>query len=260
MQFFGISDVGMERSLNEDNFSVDTADGILVALVCDGMGGANAGEVASRLACKRFIGKIIPRLREIKESVTDEAELMIKTDRAVYEACEEANSEVYLASKNDERLSGMGTTLTGCMIDGDMLWTFNVGDSRVYHITRDKAEQLTVDHSFVQALVDDGKITPEEAQNHPNRNVILRALGVQSKVECDVSHYNTDGGYYLVCSDGMSNYFDEKEFIRITSSDKSISEKAEDLVAFANSKGGSDNITVVLIDTEKQTDGGNDEQ
>lgn len=260
MQFFGISDVGMARSLNEDNFSVDTVDGVLVALVCDGMGGANAGEVASRLACKRFLGKIVPTLREIKGTVTDGAEMMIRIDRAIYEACEEANSEVFRASEKDSSLSGMGTTLSGCMIDGDMLWTFNVGDSRVYHLTPDRAEQLTVDHSFVQALVDDGKITPEEAQNHPNRNVILRALGVQSKVECDVSHYENEGGYYLVCSDGMSNYFDEGTFIRIISSDKPISEKAEDFVAFANSKGGSDNITVVLIDTEKQTSGGNNEQ
>ena len=155
MQFFGISDVGMERSLNEDNFSVDIAEGVLVALVCDGMGGANAGEVASRLACKRFMGTVVPRLREIKETVKDGAELMIRIDRAIYEACEAANTEVHLASEKDEKLSGMGTTLTGCMIDGDMLWTFNVGDSRVYHLTEDKAEQLTVDHSFVQALVDD---------------------------------------------------------------------------------------------------------
>lgn len=260
MQFFGKSDVGMQRNLNEDNFSVDMAEGVTVALVCDGMGGANAGEVASRIACKRFIGNILPRLREIKATVSDSAEAVLKIDRAIYEACEEANSEVYHTSRKDDSLSGMGTTLSGCMIDGDMLWTFNVGDSRVYHVTDKEARQLTVDHSFVQALVDDGKITPEEAQSHPNRNVILRALGVQSKVECDVCHHNNEGGYYLVCSDGMSNYFDEKEFVKIISSDKPISDKAEDFITFANSKGGSDNITVVLIDTEKKTDGGNNEQ
>ena len=259
MRFFGMSDVGMQRSLNEDNFSVDVAEGVVVALVCDGMGGANAGEVASRIACKCFIGTIIPKLREIKTSIEDSAETVVRIDRAIYEACEKANSEIYLASKEDNTLSGMGTTLSGCMIDGDMLWTFNVGDSRVYHVTDSEAKQLTVDHSFVQALVDNGKITPEEAQNHPNRNVILRALGVQSKVECDVTHFKTECGCYLVCSDGMSNYFDEKEFVNIVSSDKPISERAEELIAFANSHGGSDNITVVLIDTEKPKDGGDHE-
>lgn len=259
MQFFGMSDVGMKRTLNEDNFSVDVAEGVVIALVCDGMGGANAGEVASRIACRSFVNTVIPKLHEIRESVTDAAEIVLKTDRAIYDACEKANSEIYLASKEDNALSGMGTTLSGCMIEGDMLWTFNVGDSRVYHITDKEAKQLTVDHSFVQALIDDGKITPEEAQNHPNRNVILRALGVQSKVECDLGHLQTEGGYYLVCSDGMSNYFDEKEFIRIVSSNKPISEKAEDFIAFANSQGGADNITVVLIDTENPDNGGDHE-
>lgn len=251
MQVFGISDVGKKRSLNEDNFSVDVSDNTVVAIVCDGMGGANAGEVASRIACKLFFGSIVPKIREIRENVTDRAETVIKVERAVYEACEVANREVYLTSGTDAGLSGMGTTLSGCIIMDDILWTFNVGDSRVYHITKNSAKQLTVDHSFVQALVDDGKITPEEAQNHPNKNIILRALGIKKDVECDVSNMALGGGYYLVCSDGMSNYFDEKEFIRIASSGKPISEKAEDFVSLANYKGGSDNITVILIDTEK---------
>lgn len=259
MQVFGISDVGKQRSLNEDNFSVGIFDGVTVALVCDGMGGANAGEVASRIACKEFMSSIVPKLREIKSNITDNAEIIIKTDRAICEASDEANKKVYEMSRSDKSLLGMGTTLSGCIIDGDMMWTFNVGDSRVYHITGNGAKQLTVDHSFVQALINDGKITKEEAQTHPNRNVILRALGVSSSVECDVCHLLTEPGYYFVCSDGMSNYFDEEEFIKIISSEKPVSEKAEDFIDLANSKGGSDNITVVLIDTEKQKDGGNNE-
>lgn len=251
MQVFGMSDVGMKRNLNEDNFSVDIFDGVAVALVCDGMGGANAGEVASRIACRQFIATLVPKLREIRSAVDDRTELIIKTDRAIYEACDIANKEVYAQASADSNLAGMGTTLSGCIIADDILWTFNVGDSRVYHITNNSANQLTVDHSFVQALVDDGKITKEEAQTHPNRNVILRALGVKSEVECDVAHMDLQGGYYLVCSDGMSNYFDEEEFINTIASDKPLSEKAENFITLANEKGGADNITVVLIDTQK---------
>ncbi len=260
MQVFGMSDVGMKRSLNEDNFSVDIIEGIAVALVCDGMGGANAGEVASRIACRAFRKSIVPKLLEIKNSITDSAEQIIRTDRAICDACDEANSEVFAAASDNKELSGMGTTLSGCIINEGITWTFNVGDSRVYHITENGANQLTVDHSFVQALVDDGKITREEALTHPNRNVILRALGISGKVECDVCHMSTEEGCYLVCSDGMSNYFDEQEFVGIISSDRPITEKAEELVALANSKGGSDNITVVLIDTKKCAEGGKDEQ
>ena len=251
MQVFGSSDVGKKRSLNEDNFFVYTFDTIVVALVCDGMGGAQAGEIASKIACKRFSESICPKLREIKEKVKDKAELIISVNRAIYEASHNSNAEVFEQSSSDKKLSGMGTTLSGCVIMDNTLWTFNIGDSRVYHITDDSVEQLTVDHSLVQALVSAGKITEEEAQNHPNKNVILRALGIARDVECDVCHMDLSSGYYLICSDGLSNYYDKDTFIRIISSNRPIAEKVERLVSFANSEGGSDNITVVLIDTEK---------
>ena len=251
MQVFGTSDVGMRRSLNEDNFSVETFDDVVIALVCDGMGGASAGEVASRIACRTFMTTLTPKIREIKENIADKTELIIKVERAIYNASEKANEEVYSKANLDDSLSGMGTTLSGCIIIEDILWTFNVGDSRVYHITKDSAKQLTVDHSFVQTLLDEGKITLAEAQNHPNKNVILRALGVTKNVECDVCNMEVNKGYYLICSDGLSNYFDSDKFIKVLSSFKGLSEKAEDLVTYANSMGGSDNITVILIDTEK---------
>lgn len=251
MRIFGTSDVGKKRSLNEDNFAVQNIDGIAVALVCDGMGGAKAGEVASRIACKHFAESIFPSLKKIKESVTDKTQLLLSVDRAIYDASVASNTEVFKKSNSSSALSGMGTTLSGCVIMNDLLWTFNIGDSRVYHITDDSAEQLTVDHSLVQALLDSGKITEEEAQNHPNRNVIVRALGISKEVECDVCHMDLEGGYYLICSDGLSNYFDKDAFIKIVSADKPIAEKVERLVSFANFAGGSDNITVVLIDTEK---------
>ena len=251
MQVFGTSDVGKKRTLNEDNFSVYTFEDIVVALVCDGMGGAAAGEVASRIACKNFTECITPKLRKIKEGITDRAELIISVERAIFEASALSNSEVFKKSSSDNKLSGMGTTLSGCIIMDEILWTFNIGDSRVYHVTDDGVEQLTVDHSLVQSLLDSGKITEEEAQNHPNKNVILRAIGIGRSVECDVCHMSLDGGYYLICSDGLSNYYEKETFINVIASDRPIAEKVERLVSFANAQGGSDNITVVLIDTQK---------
>lgn len=251
MQVIGKSDVGLKRELNEDSFAVEACEGYTVAVVCDGMGGANAGEVASKLACECFIGTILPELREINDTVTDETERIIGIDRAIYKACATANKKIYDDSMENAEHEGMGTTLTGFIINSEKVWVFNVGDSRVYYSNGRGIKQLTVDHSFVQALVDAGSITPQEALYHPNRNVILRALGVDESVECDVFHFENEGGYYFACSDGMSNYFDEKKLAKILNSEKTLSEKADEFIEFANSRGGSDNITVVLVDTER---------
>ncbi len=261
MQVFGMSDVGMKRSLNEDNFIANVYNGTAVAVVCDGMGGANAGEVASRIACRKFISEILPQIENIKSTVTDESEFILRMDRAIISSTDASNAQVYQTAKEDDALDGMGTTLSGCIVHGENVWTFNVGDSRVYSVNDGGVRQLTVDHSFVQALLDDGKITEEEARQHPNRNLILRALGVTRTVECDISHFKNNGGYYLVCSDGMSNYYDEKEFYKtVTNDDDALSDKVQSLIRLANSKGGADNITAVLIDTQIDKTEENNEQ
>jgi protein phosphatase len=250
MQVFGISDVGLKRQLNEDNFSVWQNDTTIIAVVCDGMGGARAGEVASRLACRQFMQILRDEIERITSSHTDRVQLMLDVDRAIDVSCRRSNEAVFEHSSSDNSLSGMGTTIVGCVIIDEILWAFNVGDSRVYHIDKNGINQLTSDHSFVQALLDAGKITPEEALSHPNRNIILRAVGIEKSVECDVVHMELQEGYYLICSDGLSNYFEEKKFSRIINSTMSLSEKAEALIDFANSSGGADNITAVLIDTQ----------
>ncbi len=251
MQVFGISDVGRKRQLNEDNFSVWQSDNVLIAVVADGMGGARAGEVASRLACKKFIDTILPEIQKIHASTPEaKAELALEVNRAIAIGCEASNREIFEHSNSDNSLSGMGTTIAGCVIIGQMLWAFHVGDSRVYHISKNKAEQLTVDHSFVQALIDAGKITPNEAQSHPNKNIILRAVGVESKVECDIVNMSVQSGFYLICSDGLSNYFNEEKFLKVINSRQNLSDKVYSLVEYANTCGGADNITAVLIDTE----------
>lgn len=249
MQVFGISDVGRKRELNEDNFSVWQSDNVLIAVVADGMGGARAGEVASRLACKKFIDTILPEIQKIHPTEA-QAQLALEVNRAIAIGCEASNREIFEHSNSDNSLSGMGTTIAGCVIIGQMLWAFHVGDSRVYHVSKNKARQLTVDHSFVQALIDAGKITPNEAQSHPNKNIILRAVGVESRVECDIVNMSVEEGFYLICSDGLSNYFDEEKFLKVINSRQSLCDKARALVEYANVCGGADNITAVLIDTE----------
>ena len=252
MQVFGMSDVGLKRQLNEDNFEIWQDDRMLIAVVCDGMGGAQAGEVASRMACISILQTLKDELEQIVGKIEDKVELMLAVDRAIDLACSKANKAVYDYSLTDKALTGMGTTAVGIVATEGVLWVFNIGDSRAYHIADGEISQLTVDHSLVQALLDAGKITPEEAVNHPNRNIILRAVGIESGVECDISHRDMQDGCYLLCSDGLSNYFDEKKFLRIISSDSTVSEKAEALIGLANEGGGADNITAVLIDTENK--------
>lgn len=250
MQVFGISDVGQKREMNEDNFSVWQNENVLIAVVADGMGGASAGEVASSMACRRFMESLQADILRIMSTVSDRVEFLLSVDRAIDTACGNTNSEVFTRSSSDDNLSGMGTTLVGCVIVDGLVWAFNVGDSRLYHIGKDGICQITVDHSLVQALMDAGKITPEEARYHPNKNIILRAVGIEKSVECDIFHMDLEKGYYLICSDGLSNYFEEEKFLRIINSRTSLEEKAEALIEYANASGGADNITVVLIDTE----------
>lgn len=250
MQVFGISDVGQKRELNEDNFSVWQNENILIAVVADGMGGARAGEVASSIACRRFMDNLQGEIERIASRDSDRVQLMLEVDRAIDVACVNTNNEVFARSSSDDSLSGMGTTIVGCVIIDNTIWAFNVGDSRLYHIGKNGISQLTVDHSFVQALLDAGKITPEEARSHPNRNIILRAVGIEKSVECDIIHMDLESGFYLICSDGLSNYFEEEKFLKIVNSSRTLSEKTEALVEWANESGGADNITAVLIDTE----------
>lgn len=250
MNVFGMTDKGLKRELNEDNFTIWQNNGILVALVCDGMGGAKAGEVASRIACRVFLQTLTPELERISDSVSDRVQKMLEVDRAIDCAVVATNREVFDRSSSDNSLSGMGTTVVGCVVIDEILWAFNVGDSRVYHINGNEVNQLTVDHSLVQALVDAGKITPEQAVSHPNRNIILRAVGIEQNVECDVVHMDLQSGYYLICSDGLSNYFDQKKFLKIINSRTLLAEKIEALIDFAKASGGADNITAILIDTE----------
>lgn len=252
MVFYGKTDVGMRRAVNQDNFIIRTfADDVLTAVVCDGMGGANGGSVASTLAARAFMDVLedrqsrFPLFADMQPE--DIADMLV-------EASIEANRAVYRKGSADQSLSGMGTTLVGCLVLPDTLYTVNVGDSRMYLTDGDAIRQVTHDHSYVQYLVDIGKLTPEEAKNSRNRNIITRAVGTERTVNADIfttPHSSCRGEYLILCSDGLTNHVEPEEICQILqkcqhNEGDTLRLACDALVEKANERGGSDNITTVI--------------
>lgn len=257
MRYFGSTDQGIRRSSNQDAFQTKIAGNLLIATVCDGMGGANGGNVASQMAVETYTKKLakyinsalsfvylgdIPEFGKPCENFPE-----LRLCDFIEKSIDLANAEVYNAAEKDPSLHGMGTTLTSCIITPDGVVTVNIGDSRIYYVHNGSIQKLTRDHSLVQTLIDEGRITEKEAQFHPNRNIILRALGVDEKVSADVVTYPFTEGTLLLCSDGLSNYFDEEFFLMTLESRRSEEEKVNLLIDYANHCGGADNITAVVI-------------
>ena len=224
-----LTDVGRQRQSNEDSY-LERAPLFAVA---DGMGGARAGEVASRMAVEAF---------EDSEDAEGGPEEMLR------DVAREANRRIYEMAQGDSEHAGMGTTLTAAMVSGREVAVGHVGDSRLYRLRDGALEQLTDDHSLVEELVRQGRLTPEEAVNHPQRSIITRALGPEPDVEVETfTHRGRDGDVYLICSDGLSGMVSEEEMATILRESDSLKEAAEKLVEAANRHGGKDNITVVLF-------------
>lgn len=237
MKAFGMTDVGQGRSMNQDfQFASETFVGNLPNLfvVADGMGGHKAGDMASRYT----VEVLLESIRSNKEKNP------IKILRA---AIEEANRCVRRKAEEDEGLAGMGTTVVAATIIGHTMYVANVGDSRLYLI-RDDIRQITKDHSLVEEMVRRGKLRREEARNHPNKNVITRAIGAEKDVVIDFFDMRLrKNDIILLCSDGLSNMLEDEEIKDIVKSDKEINKIAEELITAANQNGGKDNITVVLV-------------
>ena len=241
MQIYKKTDIGMRRTSNQDFCDGGLfADGTGWLIVCDGMGGANGGNIASALAAEE-IGNAIT---DLYEPSMDGAAIR----RLLLSAVEGANLSIYDMAQADPKLYGMGTTVVTAILKEDTAHIVHVGDSRAYLITPEAAKQVTVDHSMVQELVDTGNLTPEEAKNHPQKNIITRALGVRPSVnaEYDEVPYRA-GDILLACTDGMSAYADEADLYALAQQAQG-EQLAEDLVNTAIEGGGSDNITVVLAD------------
>lgn len=239
MNIKGKTDIGIKRHSNQDTFALKTLDdGSVLAVVCDGMGGANAGNVASKTATEVIVSFFE---RSYRRGLNSEG-IMALLQSAILSA----NIEIYGKSQKDEELKGMGTTVVAAFVSSGLCVVSHVGDSRAYLVS-DEVVQLTRDHSVVQSLVESGKLTPEEARVHPRRNVITRALGIEPEVLVDSDeHIVKEGEVLLLCSDGLSNFVSTKEIKEIFGA-VSFEEVTEALVEKANKNGGGDNITVVTV-------------
>jgi protein phosphatase len=232
VQVFEKTDTGRQRRANEDNFFV--AEPLFV--VADGMGGARAGEVASQIAAEAFRDPRDPAL-------TPEQQLEL--------VAQEANRRIYDLALRDAERRGMGTTLTATLVDDDAVSVGHVGDSRAYRLRAGELTQLTQDHSLVAELERSGQLTPEAAENHPQRSIITRALGPERTVEVDTHTFPArSGDVYVLCSDGLTGMISDTELGTLLRAAPSLESAAEALVRAANQSGGKDNITVVLFRLE----------
>lgn len=239
MKLFGKTDIGLVRESNQDAFSFGSFDdGNCWAVVCDGMGGVSGGQVASSI-CVEKVSEAIKR--GYRDNMTlSSAKNLLKT------AINAANSAVFKKAQENIELKGMGTTVVAVLVLGKLCVIAHVGDSRAYILNED-IKAITKDHSFVQLLVDTGKITEEEASVHPDRNVITRAVGIEHvvDVEFDVVDINNDDKL-LICTDGLNGYVSDADILKVVNVNGDSS--TEKLVETANNAGGRDNVTVVIID------------
>jgi PPM family protein phosphatase len=227
------TDTGRQRRANEDSLLARAP----LFVVADGMGGAQAGEVASRLAVESFQGGL---------------QGAAEPEAALAELTREANSRIHELSHSHAEQAGMGTTLTAVYVGERDVSIAHVGDSRAYRFRDGELLRLTDDHSLVDELLRQGRLTPEEAVEHPQRSVITRALGPEGDVEVDTRSYSArDGDVYLLCSDGLTTMVAETQLGELLRTHETLREKGEALIAAANDAGGRDNITVVLLRVEE---------
>ena len=240
MKIVAKTDKGLVRENNQDAYAVGELPGeVAWAVVCDGMGGAAGGHIASALAVKVISDKITSSYNEKMR----DSSIKNLLDSAITAA----NIEVYDMAYSRPDLKGMGTTVVAVVVRDNVAHIAHAGDSRAYIVNKDGVEQITVDHSLVQNLVDRGEITKEEAEHHPNKNVITRALGVDKRIDVDFSEVDLQENETLIlCTDGLSNCVNNAE-IADDIKDGQYYAFADRLVKRANKNGGNDNITVVAI-------------
>jgi serine/threonine protein phosphatase PrpC len=242
----GLSDVGRKRSHNEDSIGSDTAVGLTV--LADGMGGYKAGEVASAMAVNGIMEVIRDRLQGFKHGSVDDLTGFTRESLLMKEAVERANQEINSVALSQPQCAGMGTTLVAAMFYDDRVTIAHVGDSRLYRMRKGNLEQITVDHSLLQELVDKGFYTPEEAKQSLNKNLVTRAMGIESTVVPDVQEDAAiPGDIYLLCSDGLTDLVEDDQISLIIEKHSADLDKvASNLVQLANENGGKDNISVIL--------------
>ena len=241
MQSWGLSDPGCVRIQNQDAYLIEQLDrNSLLCVVCDGMGGAKSGNVASSLAAEVFVEEV---KRTWKPKMDQD-----KIDQMLQSAAKLANFTVFDQAAQFEEFDGMGTTLVAALIRGRKATLVNVGDSRAYGINRNGIHQITKDHSLVQMMVERGDLKPELAKSYPGKNLITRAIGTETFVVCDIFHQDVaKGDYLLLCSDGLSNMMDDQEILFEVVHGVNKEHCCKRLLDIAKNRGAPDNVTSVLV-------------
>ena len=241
MQSWGLTDPGCVRKQNQDVYRMEQLDrSTMLCVVCDGMGGAKSGNIASTLAVEVFVEEI---KRTWKPGMEPD-----RVDQMLRGAVKLANFTVFDQAAQFEEFSGMGTTLVAALVRGKRATVVNVGDSRAYGINRSGIRQITRDHSLVQLMVDRGELTPEVAKTYPGKNFITRAIGTETTVMCDIYHWEVSkGDYILLCSDGLSNLMDDQEILFEVVHGVNKQHCCKRLLNIAKNRGAPDNVTSVLM-------------
>ena len=242
MQVWGMTDIGLVRKENQDAYLVRecTASGHTICVVCDGMGGAAGGQLASRIATETFTSELEKVL--IPEMTSEQLIAAASYAAAL------ANQAIQAAAEEREEYRGMGTTLVAAVSSEDGVAVINVGDSRAYHVTENGITRITRDHSLVERMVEMGNITPEEARHHPNRNLITRALGCDADANCDgYTCPMAVGDYLLLCTDGLVGTVTDQEMLFEVIHGEGPDSCLDRLMEIAKSQGAPDNVTAVLM-------------
>ena len=249
IEFAAITDAGIARDRNEDAYMLTERFGI--AVLADGMGGHLAGEVASAMATDIITRHLNEAFNQPEQKNSGDSPYEVTAMRA---AIQQANTAVFDAARSKPEYNGMGTTVVVAVFQANKLYIAHVGDSRLYRIRAGQLQQITEDHSMVQELLKRGLITPEEARTSSNKNLVTRALGVDSGVEADVRVETfLKGDVYLLCSDGLNDVLTDPDIERVLQQyGKNLDETARLLVKEVNARGGPDNVTVILARTGKQ--------
>lgn len=236
-----VTDVGNTRSINEDYADFFECEAFGLYVVADGMGGHNAGEIASHQAVEYLIEFI---KNNYKESIAKDL---------LYRGFQYTNSKLYNYSLSEEDCFGMGTTLTACLVYQNKVYIGHIGDSACYGIRNDQIVKLTKDHSLVQELVDSGAITEEEAQHHPRKNVITKAIGTTSYIEPEIIELDLkEYEVFVLCTDGLTNDIDKSLILSTLRQNKDFNKTCNDLLEMAKCRGGRDNITVLIFEGENK--------
>jgi PPM family protein phosphatase len=247
-KFCAKTDTGRARDNNEDSVAVDEATNL--AVLADGMGGYNAGEIASGMATAFIKSELSRWLTEAGDGAKS------KEVRRALEICvDNANLSIYNSANSNAHYAGMGTTLVVAVFRDDKLMVGHIGDSRCYRARKGEFEQITKDHSLLQEQLDAGLITKEQSVNSSIKNLVTRALGVEEVVLLEVNEYAVEvGDTYLLCSDGLSDMAVDSSIAKIVTSEADLTQKADSLIQLANHHGGRDNISIVLVEVKEDVD------